>query len=30
MIGGGAALFLLGGAGLLITNKRIGRGTRHA
>jgi hypothetical protein len=30
MIGGGGALFLLGGAGVVITNKRIGRGARHA
>jgi len=30
MIGGGTALFLLGGAGVLITNKRAGRGARHA
>ena len=30
MIGGGIALFLLGGAGVVITNKRIGRGARDA
>jgi len=30
MIGGGTALFLLGGAGVVITNKRIGRGAHHA
>lgn len=30
MIGGGAALFLLGGAGVVITSKRGDRGARHA
>lgn len=30
MIGGGTTLFLLGGAGVLITNKRAGRSARHA
>jgi len=29
MIGGGIALFLLGGAGVVITNKRTGRDARH-
>lgn len=30
MIGGGIALFLLGGAGVIITHKRTGRTARHA
>jgi hypothetical protein len=30
MLGGGTALFLLGGAGVLITRKEVGRGASHA